>query len=211
MKLPEWLNELGYGNPCYETTNSVSSIVGGGLYLLPKTEIPNPPKNNSEETFRELVYLFELQEEEREFMEALIKKADKDLLSFFLEKCAEYQIDPYLEKVTELKNLWGAVTGEVKLKFNRPRPFQLATYYEMPLYPMPSVSAWSASYPSGHTVQAEALSRFYSDRYPELADEFKAIAKGISHTRLVGGFHYPSDILAAEELVEELWDDLYSL
>ena len=54
-------------------------------------------------------------------------------------------------------------------------------------------------------MQAEALSRFYAQKYPELADEFDYVAKAISHTRLVGGYHFPSDILASETLVELLW------
>lgn len=211
MKLPEWLNDMGYGHPCYETTEKLSAIVGGGLNLMPKIDLPSPPKNLSEETFKELQYLYELQEEEREFMEALIEKADTKLLSLFIEKCAEYQIESYEDEADKIMDLWGAVTSELKMKYNRARPFQLAPYYGIALFPLRSISAWSGSYPSGHTVQAEAVARFYADRYPELADEFKKIAKAISHTRLVGGFHYPSDILASEQLVEQLWNDLYAL
>lgn len=211
MQLPKWLNEMGYGHPCYDTTEKLSVLVSGGIDLMPVTKLPKPPENISRETYNELKYLYELQEEEREFMEALIIKADRNPMSLFFEKCAEYQIEAYQDEVEQIKNLWGAITSELKMKYNRARPYQLAPYYGIGLFPMQSISAWSGAYPSGHTVQAEAVARFYSDRYPELADEFKKVAKAISHTRLVGGFHYPSDVLAGEELVEQLWNDLYSL
>lgn len=206
------INDMKYGHPTKEALNHFDKAVEMGL--TPRALdmivrlIPPVPANDSKETNEELEYLYELQEVERPYMERLVEKADDDLPSVFFDMCAEWQIESHEEEALEHINGWGALSGVLKIYYNRARPFQLAPYHKIPLFPMSSISAWTASYPSGHTMQAEALARFYAQKYPELADEFADVAKAISHTRLVGGYHYPSDILASETLVELLWGKL---
>ena len=203
------INDIKYGHPVKQALNDFDNAQEMGLTpraleMLVRL-IPPVPANDSKETNEELEYLYELQEVERPFMERLIEKADDDLPSVFFDMCAEWQIEAYEDEALEHIKGWGALSGVLKIYFNRARPFQLAPYHKVPLFPMASISAWTASYPSGHTMQAEALSRFYAQKYPELSDEFDNVAKAISHTRLVGGYHFPSDILASETLVDLLW------
>ena len=212
MKLPIWFDEMGYGNPSEGSIKRVEKVLKGGMSTLPiLVDFPKFPKNSSKETLEELLFLYELQEEERPFMEALIEKADYELFSLFREKCAEYQINNFEDQAESVMEIWGALSTDLKMNYNRARPFQLAPYYDIPLYPMKSTTAWGSAYPSGHTLQAEALANFYTYLYPELEDEWRQIARAISHTRLVGGFHYPSDILASETIVKALWNDDFAL
>jgi len=205
------INDITYGHPIKKALKDLEKIrelgVTAQLFLL-LVEAIKPPLNDSAETLEELEYLYELQEEERPYMERIIKRADDSVSGVFFDMCGEWQIDTYEEEALALMKKWGSLAGVMKLYFNRARPYQLAPHHGIPLFPMPSISAWSGAFPSGHTIQAEALSRFYGEKYPEIAEEFDKVAKSISHTRLVGGFHFPSDVLASEMLIEILWEHL---
>lgn len=205
------IDDIRYGNPVENALDDLRRFLEMGydpLAVRNANLIPPYPANSSAETLDELEYLHELQEVERPYMERIIRAADEDLVGVFLDMCAEWQLESYEEEATEEALKWGALSGVLKLHFNRARPYQLAPHHGISLFPMTSISAWSASYPSGHTMQAEALARFYGEKYPEIAQEFTDVAKAISHTRLVGGYHFPSDILASEELVQLLWGRL---
>ena len=205
------LDDIRYGNPVENALDDLRRFLEMGydpIAVRRANLIPPYPANSSLETRRELEYLHELQEVERPYMERIIRAADEDLVGVFLDMCAEWQLEAYEEEATEETLKWGALSGVLKIHYNRARPYQLAPHHGIPLFPMTSTSAWSASYPSGHTMQAEALARFYGERYPEIAEEFDKVAKAISHTRLVGGYHFPSDISASESLVELLWNHL---
>lgn len=193
---------LGYGNPSDSHEELLDKFIESGMDV---PQLPEHPRNSSEETLSELEYLYLLQEEERPYMRPLIVKADEDLTSLFYEVCAEYQIDPMIPVVENLSDKVAEVVAFLKYSFNRARPFQLAPYYDVELYPMDSISAWSASYPSGHTTQAEMLRLYYTNLYPELADEWMRVAALISRTRMVGGMHYPSDIAAGILLARWFW------
>ena len=205
------LDNIRYGNPVENALDDLRRFLEMGydpLAVRNANLIPPYPANSSAETREELKYLYELQEVERPYMERIIRAADEDLVGVFLDMCAEWQLDSHEEEAKEEVLKWGALSGVLKIHYNRARPYQLAPHHQIPLFPMTSISAWSASYPSGHTMQAEALARFYAVKYPELSNEFADLAKAISHTRLVGGYHFPSDILASEELVKLLWGRL---
>jgi acid phosphatase (class A) len=200
------LDDIRYGNPVEESLKDFRRFLKMGINpdILAKLIPPYPP-NSSSETREELEYLYELQEEERPYMKRLIARVDKSVSEIFFDMCAEWQLEAYEEEALIVIKTWGALAGILKVFYNRARPYQLAPHHKIPLFPMVSISAWSAAYPSGHTIQAEALARFYGEKYPEIADEFVTLAQSVSHTRLVGGYHFPSDILASEALVELLW------
>ena len=205
------IDDIRYGNPVENVIKDLKRFLDMGydpIAIRNANLIPPYPANSSAETLEELEYLLELQEVERPYMERLIRASDEDLVGVFFDMCAEWQIDAYEDQAKEEASRWGALSGVLKIHYNRARPYQLAPHYRIPLFPMTSISAWSASYPSGHTMQAEALARFYGEKYPEIAEEFHKVAKAISHTRLVGGYHFPSDILASEYLVKLLWGRL---
>lgn len=203
------INSIKYGHPNAHAITDIKRFLKFGLDVESVVRLlKNAPKNSSRQTHEELRYLWELQEEERPYMERLVRSVDEDLIGVFLDMCAEWQLGTYEEEIREVGQMWGSIACVLKIWHNRARPFQLAPHHGIPLYPMSSISAWSASYPSGHTIQAEAIAKFYGEKYPEIAEEFDRVAKAISHTRMVGGFHYPSDIKASEELVESLWGRL---
>jgi hypothetical protein len=96
----------------------------------------------------------------------------------------------------------------IKLKYyhQRPRPFQLADYYKLKLFPYKSFSADSPSFPSGHSFQGKILTEVVGNHYPETYSYMKKLFDDISYSRLYLGLHYQSDIdvgiFCAEKVLE---------
>ena len=90
----------------------------------------------------------------------------------------------------------------IKLKnyFQRPRAYQLAYYYGIDLYPMES-GAWTPSY---HLVMdfRYIFARYLSWKYPKLKKKLMRFGKEFADSRIYGGYHYPSDNLVSNQLVD---------
>jgi hypothetical protein len=89
-----------------------------------------------------------------------------------------------------------------KLKFHiqRPRPFQLAQYYKLKLFPYKSFSAHTPSYPSGHTVQAIVILNVLGNKYPTEYQYCKDLIEDVVYSRVYLGHHYPSDNEGGREI-----------
>lgn len=82
---------------------------------------------------------------------------------------------------------------KLKYSYQRIRPYQLAFYYNLPLYPSNSCSANSPSYPSGHSFQAKIICEVLGNKYPQFYKSLQQLAEDISVSRLYLGLHYESD------------------
>ena len=85
-----------------------------------------------------------------------------------------------------------------KYLINRPRPDQINPN----IIPLPSTTAATPSYPSGHTYQAFLLAQHYSKKYPHLRDHLYKIAEDCGQARIRAGLHYPSDHEFSKKLVK---------
>jgi acid phosphatase (class A) len=168
--------------------------------LLPL--IPQPPANSSIKTEEEIFQLYDLQVDKRSQIRETIKVIDMDLTEPFLNLCSMLKVNPLQHKVDECLDKGQKISLFYKAHFNRARPFQVSLFYTSNFAPMASISAWTASYPSGHTIQAEMLCMMYCRAYPKHSHRFKQIAELISYSRLVGGFHFQSDIEVGKHIVE---------
>ena len=94
----------------------------------------------------------------------------------------------------------------IKLKFyyNRPRPYQLANYYKLKLFPYNSYVAYTPSFPSGHTVQAYVILNVISSKYPTYHSYCKEIIDDVAYSRIYMGEHYPSDNDFAKVIGKEI-------
>jgi len=90
---------------------------------------------------------------------------------------------------------------------NRPRPYQLAKYYNYPLYPLIRTDAMTAAYPSGHALTGFVMSEYYSKKYPKLAPELKALGEKIANSREVTGIHYPSDTAVSKQICNIIFEN----
>ena len=92
----------------------------------------------------------------------------------------------------------------LKNKFNRPRPYQLANYVDVDLYPIISTDANSGAYPSGHTMDFLVILFRFSKLRPDLVDKFDEIYQRVENVRQLSGVHYPSDKKVSEILFNKL-------
>lgn len=82
-----------------------------------------------------------------------------------------------------------------KKMFKRPRPY--LTHRQI----KPCIALESSdSYPSGHSTIARVYARLLSRLYPERAAAFMKRGDQAGLNRLIGGVHYPSDVLAGRKL-----------
>lgn len=82
-----------------------------------------------------------------------------------------------------------------KNAWNRDRPYVLNPGIE-PAVERPR----NTSYPSGHSADAMIYASMLIELFPELAADWQQQAALVSWSRLVGGVHYPSDLLAGKLL-----------
>lgn len=83
---------------------------------------------------------------------------------------------------------------KLKYHYQRIRPYQLAIYFNSPLYPYLSSSSNTPSYPSGHAYQAKIYCEVLGNKYPQYYQSLNQLAEDISVSRLYLGLHYHSDI-----------------
>ncbi len=94
----------------------------------------------------------------------------------------------------------GANIFLAKAVFKRPRPYDAHTEIK------PCIALeTSYSYPSGHTTLAQFYGKLLSDMFPERAILIGKHAEKSSLVRIIGGVHYPSDVVAGKKLADELY------
>jgi membrane-associated phospholipid phosphatase len=92
-----------------------------------------------------------------------------------------------------------------KAYFSRLRPDEYARRLRLPVrFDQLESSIGTASYPSGHTVQAYVLAIRLSRKYPHLRDHLMELAKAISLSRVDRGVHFPSDLDGGYQLALKL-------
>ena len=92
------------------------------------------------------------------------------------------------------------VIMSLKVAINRARPAQL----DPTLKTMPSLTAHTPAFPSGHAFQAYYLAKILSKRYPERRDELHVLAEECALSRVYAGLHYPSDNRLSKWLVDNV-------
>lgn len=90
-------------------------------------------------------------------------------------------------------------TDTVKKLYARPRP-HLAMPTFQPLLGKPD----SSSYPSGHSTGAALHSTLFAAILPDHAVEFAHQAELVRLSRLYGGVHFPTDVVAGRRLGEAI-------
>jgi acid phosphatase (class A) len=90
-----------------------------------------------------------------------------------------------------------AVDVAAKQPFNRQRPYQVDTRVK-PCVPLPA----SSSYPSGSGLQAFVWANLLADMVPAKRDALVARAHRAAWGRVIGGVHFPSDVVAGRRLAE---------
>ena len=158
-----------------------------------------PPSNDSSTTLDEVKYLSSI-------------KPNKDVVMKFEE--VEDVVKPYAEELGIGKYvddvIYESVRFIMKLKYeyNRPRPFQIAEFYNINLNGTKTDSMKTPSYPSGHAIQGYLVADILSKHNPSNTAEYQRLGEDIAQSRIIGKAHYPSDKKYAKKVAKALFKGL---
>jgi hypothetical protein len=189
------LNQVTFGNPTQKVLILLNEKgLVDDLFESLKNEIM--PTNDSELTKEELNEIVEgislLENPENDYFLKRYKSYDRSLVQTITSIFKQRGVD--VEKVcTEIQKDINPLIAKLKVHYNRPRPYQLANYYKLKLFPYESFSANSPSFPSGHTTQSYVMLNVIGSMYPIQYKYCKNIIDDIAESRKNLGLHYQSD------------------
>jgi len=200
------LNNLTYGNP---TQDQLFLIQGSGLVddLFDLFKDSTIPENDSKLVSDELNEISESlsiisQNDNESYLKRYLaydRNLTQALSSIFKQKDIEVE-DLIIDIVKDIENL----IFKLKYHFQRPRPFQLAQYHKLKLFPYKSHSAHTPSYPSGHTIQAVVVLNVIGNKYPNEYQYCKEMIEEIKYSRVYLGHHFPTDNIGSQEISDAI-------
>ena len=174
-----------------------------------KNILKEPPSNSSDATLKELKIV---QESSSKAISAggktvdKILTVDKDMNSLFLQAAGvQYFTDEEKKLMEVFYEYLYPIIFSLKIKFDRPRPYQLGSLLNTPVEHITTSTHHTASYPSGHAAYGAMMARILSYTRSEKSQEFYEVQNEIAEARVQQGVHYPSDNLASFILVETIW------
>tara|TARA_Y100000389_G_scaffold169504_1_gene175842 strand:+ start:270 stop:887 length:618 start_codon:yes stop_codon:yes gene_type:complete len=159
------------------------------------------PENTSKKTLEEIRYLSKV-EEDGEF----VKEHDK-VAKVFGKLHKDLELEYNQDEAKKYLRESAKYIMELKYKHQRPRPYQIAKFYNIDLNGVDLDSMKTPSYPSGHATQGHLLGMIYSERYPQHRKEFIKLGEDVAESRINGKAHYPSDKKAGIHLAEKLFEN----
>jgi len=208
---PKELEVIKYGNATIEQKRLI--LEESYLDAIKNEIISNPenkpPANSSGITVAEIHKLIELSKELSgthltEYRERY-KMHDIGLVEFFKEGIKNIEGINVLQANRLIDNVLYDTIGlitKLKYHYQRPRPFQLAYYYNLPLHHHESLTIDSPSYPSGHAYMSRILTGVIGHVYPQLYGFMEKVSLDFNNARKFMGVHYPSDVAAGVAVAE---------
>ena len=168
--------------------------------------LPEPPKNTSNRTMRELSYLSDLTKNLTKSQESLVMLVDEEPLLLFESVIGKSRFDrsPF-DKVWPIVD---PVIMNLKYQYNRPRPAQLAGVFKKEINVKETKTHQTPAYPSGHTAYAAIAAYLYADMYPELSSDIFRQVGLCGHARCLQGVHFPSDNEASMVIAGAVWENV---
>ena len=147
----------------------------------------SPPENDSKQTLDELKKLEVVK------LDKMVVNDGDDIVEAFKPLIEKFEVNISDEYLTQIKKESSKFIHTLKYHYNRPRPYQVAKFYNMDLNGVELESMKTPSYPSGHAVQGYLFGEILSRFNPENATEYRRVGEDIAHSRIVAKAHYPSD------------------
>ena len=149
--------------------------------IMPKYQ---PPSNDSSIALDEIKYLSSVIPNKD-----LVLKFDmvKETFKPYAEKLGIYD---YIKKI-EHESVKYIMT--LKYEYNRPRPYQVAEFYDINLNGTEVDSMKTPSYPSGHAIQGYLIADILSKHDSSNTEVYQKLGEDIAQSRIIAKAHYPSD------------------
>ena len=190
------------------TTDKKTFKVSNQLTIDWANVLPEPPKNSSKETKKELKYLADITENLSISQKNLVYLVDKEPLDLYNDILRRHDLKMPREIFNKVWRMTEPVIMNLKYKFNRPRPEQLAKFYGLNINVTETKTHQTPAYPSGHTAYCAMGAYILSDVYPEYSSEFFGKIGDAGFARCLQGVHYPSDNEAAMVISGAVWQNI---
>ena len=196
------IENLRYGN--VKKTFTVPEVVTIGWDSV----LADPPSNNSEITKQELSYISEITKNLSSSEIDLIKMVDRDPNLLYEKTLKKHNLEFPKEVFKKSWSIMSPIIKNLKYKFNRPRPYQLAPLYNIDIKIVRTKSHQTPAYPSGHTAYAALGAYVLSAKYPDHSPEFFSQVSSAGMARMLQGVHYPSDNDASMVISAAIWENI---
>jgi len=170
--------------------------------------LPDPPTNDGEITKREILYVSELTKNRSNSDVNLIKLVDNEPTDLYHKTLRKLNLEFPGKIFDKSWNILKPIIKNLKHKHNRPRPYQLAEKYGIPINLLDSKTAQTPSYPSGHTAYAALGAYILAAKYPQFSEYFFDKVQTAGMARMLMGVHYPSDNEASMIITGAVWEDI---
>ena len=195
-----------HGNPPHKYYEAMQNSILLNTWMLagyvePLKQMPYP---NEIITRGEIAYLIDMQATVDSNRQAYNVRIDRELMTVWSEYLDTLGVSVSAEELQHRTNVYDPLITYLKLWYNRPRPFQMAGIYNMPLYPFAEEYFGEAAYPSGHTFMSALVAHYITLRHPELKSDVWRFAMDVKRSREEYGVHYPSDGLFALQVFKVL-------
>ena len=151
---------------------------------LPLCEMP---ENDSKTTLEEVKYLASLKTDKE-----YVHERD-DVLNSFLPLIETSDVNISVKEIEKIIKQSVKFIMELKYKYNRPRPYQIAEFYDIDLNGTELDSMKTPSYPSGHAIQGYLIADIMSKHDPSNTEVYQKLGEDIAQSRIIAKAHYPSD------------------
>lgn len=189
------VTNITYGNPTieYRKLLSESGLVDDLFLKLKENNFPNNDSELVKDELNELVdYLGSMLDPSNEAFLKRYKAYDRSLSQVIISTFKQRNIDVE-ELVKEVFSDIRILIFKLKFYYQRPRPYQLAQYFKLKLFPYSSHSDDTPSYPSGHVVQSYVVLNVIGNKYPNEYQFCKEMIDDVAYSRLYLGLHYATD------------------
>jgi hypothetical protein len=167
-----------------------------------------PPSNTSQIVQKELRIISEQASRKTNDDYDLIFRIDADIDSFYVRLLKSYKLE-YPERYINLfYDIVEPILLNTKSYWNRPRPIQLAKFYNIDIEQITTDTIHTAAYPSGHTVYSRIVRNILVDLYPNLSKNLDIIVEKTAEARIKQGVHYPSDNVASFIFADYVYNKL---
>lgn len=200
------LNQVTYGNPTKENKEFIekNSLVDDLFLKFKENTFPFNDSELVKDELNDIVdYMDSISDEENKAFLTRYKAYDRSLIQVITTTFKQRGIDVEdlcKDVIEDIKNL----IFKLKYFYQRPRPYQLAQYYKLKLFPYKSYSAETPSYPSGHTLEAYVILNVIANKHPNQYQFCKEMIDDVAYSRLYLGLHFPSDNDFAKEVAKEI-------
>jgi hypothetical protein len=189
------LDDLAYGNTNQENLPFLSM---NNHFTKLKDHFIDFPYPQIDETELEIENLIRLQDNAKKGKNwkaqyKFMKSADQNLDSLFVNFYLKNELVFDQEFIGQIKSDLTGMVVQLKMHYQRARPYQVAHYTKQDLIPFNSASANTPAYPSGHATQIYFIGLVESFRFPHKEKEIKKFCHLVAKSREVMGVHYESD------------------